>query len=282
MPPVASIPATPAAQTPSQAARIPRVPSAPFAAALDVYQRAARQVRADAGAADGPLDIFVAERAPSPGAMAVAFGREGAIAIHPGEAAALQTLAARTAVAGAAQLSPDEHSDLQRRSFTALHEASHVTGPSTPEQSADTEADWMWEEGLASLNARRLLPAFMANSPGARPGAGTVAASPPPIGSITYSGFAQRIGELLRLTGAELDSAAFNTDIRQLAERMPWPERPEWVARHIVSHQLKRPATAADVAAVLPYVHRYVGRFEAGTGLIEHTVRDLPNKAGGA
>lgn len=256
----ASVPPAPPPR--GEAAAIPRLPAAGFPDALATYERAAQLVADDAHRTMGGRDIFVAERAPAPGAMAVAFSRESAIAIHPGEAQALQDVAAR---ARAGTLSGEDVGDLRRRTFTALHEASHVTGPAMPtDMGDDAPTTLLWEEGLASLNARRLLPAL-----------GPPGTPRPPVTSITYSGLAARVNELLGLAGVEVDSAAHDRAIRTLAEHVEWGERPRWVASRIARHALGHAATDAELGALVPMVHRYVARLEGGTGHLQAALRDL-------
>lgn len=243
------------------------VDGAQYRGTIGAYRAAAEHVAADVGAPSAAREIVVTDRMPQRGARAIADGRTGGILVARGEADAFEALATRLARDGAAQLDPPATRDYAQRLFTALHEGSHLTGPVIPDVNPHMKVDLMWEEALASLNARRLLPSFASAHAG-------LDVPRPPIADITYSGYAQRITELLELTGATVDSPAFDAHVRDLAEQVPWRERPTWVARRIL--QSRTPVANADAVTRLePLVHGYAQRMTRGTGAIERELVEL-------
>lgn len=235
---------------------------------MTTYHAAARHVAADAGTPDPVREIQVLDVMPQRGARAIADGRTGTILIARAEADALDALGARLARDGVDALGEAGRIELSQRWFTALHEATHLTGPVIPDSNPNMRVDLMWEEALASLNARRLLPSF------ARAHAGVELARPA-LGSITYSGYAERIVEAIELTGASRDTAAFDDIVRELAERVAWRDRPAWLAERILRARTTAPVVAADVAAIEPLLHGYVQRISRGTGGIERAIVDV-------
>lgn len=243
------------------------VDMAQYRGTIGTYRAAAEHVAADVGRPTAAREIVVTDDMPQRGARAIADGRTGSILIARGEADAFEALATRLARDGASQLDPSSTSDYARRAFTALHEGSHLTGPIIPDANPHMKLDLMWEEALASLNARRLLPSFASGHAG-------LDVPRPPIADITYSGYAHRITELLELTGAPADTATFDAHVRDLAEQVPWRERPTWVARRIL--EARTPVVDADAVARLePFVHGYAQRMSRGTGAIEREVVEL-------
>ena len=235
---------------------------------ISTYRAAAEHVAADVGAPNPAHEIVVTDDMPQRGARAIADGRTGSILIARGEADAFEALATRLARDGAAQLDPASTRDYAQRLFTALHEGSHLTGPTIPAVNPHMKVDLVWEEALASLNARRLLPSFASSHAG-------LDVPRPAIADVTYSGYAQRVAELLELAGAPADSAAFDAHVRELAEQVPWRERPTWMARRILESRTPGVVDAGVVARLEPLVHGYAQRMSRGTGTIEREVVEL-------
>jgi hypothetical protein len=229
-----------------------------YPATIELYRSATAHIAAGAGQPDPTRDVLVTDHMPERGARAIADSRTGVIYISRGEADALEPLVGRAAREGWASLSHADQTDLLQREFTALHEGSHLTGPSMPPASADSKLDTMWEEALASLNARAEQAAFSQ----ARHG---VASARPAVASVTYGGMAQRVVEVLDLGGDRLDTPAFDSTIRTLAEHVPWRERPRWIAEHLVACRLggEVPATA-NLFELEQFIHGYIQRFEPG------------------
>jgi hypothetical protein len=236
----------------------PRLPASDYPATIELYRSATAHVAAGAGQPDPVRDVLVTEQMPERGARAIADSRTGVIYISKGEADLLEPLAARAARDGWAALEPSAQADLLQREFTALHEGSHLTGPAMPPASSYSKVDTMWEEALASLNARGEQAAFTQ----ARHGAEFVR---PPIAEITYGGMAQRATEVLALGGLAVDTPAFDEQVRTLAEAVPWRERPRFIAEWLVSSRLGRAVPeGANLFELEQYVHSYITRFEAG------------------
>ena len=236
----------------------PRLPASDYPATLELYRSATAHVATGAGQPDPVRDVLVTEHMPERGARAIADSRTGVIYISKGEADALEPLAARAARDGFEALEPTAQADLLQREFTALHEGSHLTGPAMPPASPHSKVDTMWEEALASLNARAEQAAFTQ----ARHGAEFVR---PPVADITYGGMANRAVEVLELGGLAVDTPAFDDQVRTLAEHVPWRERPRFIAEWLVSSRLGAPMPAnTNLFELEQYVHSYISRFEAG------------------
>jgi hypothetical protein len=246
---------------------LPPVDGAQYRGTIGTYRAAAEHVAADVGVPSAAREIVVTDDMPQRGARAIADGRTGQVLIARGEADAFEALTTQLARDGAGMLDQSTTRDLGQRMFTALHEASHLTGPVIPDANPHMKLDLMWEEGLASLNARRLLPSF------ARQHA-ALDVPRPPIADITYSGYAERLGELLDLAGAPRDTPAFDAGVRELAEQVPWRERPSWVARRVLEAR-SGAASADDIARLEPHVHSYVQRMFRGTGAIERELAEI-------
>jgi hypothetical protein len=248
----------------------PRLPASDYPATLELYRSATAHISAGAGQSDPTRDVLVTEQMPERGARAIADSRTGVIYISRGEADALEPLAARAAREGWAALEPAEQADLLQREFTALHEGSHLTGPAMPPANPNSKVDTMWEEALASLNARAEQGAFSQ----ARHG---VASARPPVASITYGGMSQRVVEVLELGGTRLDTPGFDSTVRTLAEHVPWRERPRWIAEHLVASRLGgRVPPGANLFELEQFVHGYIQRFEPGgriASVLEDAVR---------
>lgn len=230
------------------------VPSSTFPLTLAAYAQAWQAVATDAEDAAPVGRIDVDSSLIGTGARAVAYGREDRIAVAPAEAAAFEAALSNPARAG--------QQALAQLAFTALHEASHVVGPAQPQGAPDGELLAMWEEALASLQARRLLPAALA---GAYDVQGVARM---PVADVTYGGIVERVVELLALVGSPLDSPSFDADVRTLAESLPWQQRASWLVDRLVAARGAGPLTPSHGAELEQLVLGQVRRTSPGTGRI--------------
>ena len=246
----------------------PRLPETSYPATLELYRSASRHIADSAGQVDRVRDILVTEQMPERGARAIADSRTGVIYISKVEADLLEPLAARAARDGFEALDLEARADLLRREFTALHEGSHVTGPAMPPRSEHSKVDTMWEEALASLNARREQVAFTQ----ARHGM-TVPRSA--VSDITYGGMAGRVAEVLEVAGHAPDSSGFDDQVRTLAEHVTWRERPRWIVEQMVAKRLGAVPPNANLFELEQLVHGYVQRYERNTGRLVAALEDV-------